>query len=180
MSVPANIRVNIGAPFPALVKGAGVVALTKRNGMWTVSLNYAVLGITPVIADPPNTYTLVWNALTGVFAVVPVSLLGSGGITPKIVTFAMSPYTPLLADRLLLVDTTGGVVVINMMLAAARLTGAGYLDLTIKDDKGNSAVNAIMVNRAGGDLLDNLAAYPIDTAYAAVTFQAKAGGYAVV
>lgn len=103
------------------------------------------------------------------------------GVTPTVVTFAMSPYTPLITDTALLVNTTGGAVVIQMPLSAARLTSKGYVPLVVKDDVGNSAVNAISVARAGAELIDGLTAYPIDTPYGATKFQPKAsGGYDAV
>jgi hypothetical protein len=96
-------------------------------------------------------------------------------ITPKIVTFAMSPYTVLPTDYLLLVDTTGGAVVLNMGLASDR---AGRR-VTIKDDVGNSAVNNITINRAGGDLVDGATSYVLDGNFAAATLDPKTGGYTV-
>lgn len=103
------------------------------------------------------------------------------GYNPTVVTFAQSPYTPLISDTVLLVDTTGGAVVIAMPLSATRLVPSGYLPLTVKDDKGNSAVNAIAVNRAGAELIDGVTSYPIDSPYTSVTFQPKStGGYDAV
>lgn len=97
--------------------------------------------------------------------------------TPTVVTFAMSPYAPGVGDSVLLVDTTGGPVVISMPLSAARLGRP----LTVKDDVGNSDVNAIAINRAGAELIDGATSVPIDSKYFSVTLQPKtAGGYDVV
>lgn len=131
--------------------------------------------------DPtaPLTATNVQNAIEQVQA--EVAVLGTPGYNPTVVTFAMSPYTPVITDTVLLVDTTGGAVSIQMPLAAARLTAAGYVPLIVKDDKGNSQVNAISVLRAGAELIDGLTTYPIDAPYASVNFQPKAsGGYDAV
>lgn len=38
MTLPANIRVNVAAPFPVLVQGAAGIAVAKQNGVWTISL----------------------------------------------------------------------------------------------------------------------------------------------
>jgi hypothetical protein len=89
-----------------------------------------------------------------------------------VVTVAMSPYTPLATDRILLVNTSAGAVTINMPPAAGRLG----LDLEIKDDTGNAAANPITVNGNGGETLDGFAAYPIDAPFAGVKFLPKAGG----
>lgn len=94
-------------------------------------------------------------------------------ITATPVTFAQSPYTPATSDQILLVNTSGGAVTINMPLAAAR---AG-LDLTIKDDTGNAAANPISVVASGAETTDGLATYPIDSNYGAATFAPQTGGY---
>lgn len=96
-------------------------------------------------------------------------------VVSKAINFAMSPYAVLATDTLLLVDTSGGAVTINMMAAAAR---AG-VELTIKDDTGNAVANPISVVPSGAETVDGLAPYPIDGAFSAVKFIPQAGGYAV-
>lgn len=131
--------------------------------------------------DPtaPLTATNVQDAIEQVQA--EVAVLGTPGYNPTVVTFAMSPYTPVITDTVLLVDTTGGAVSIQMPLSAARLTASGYVPLIVKDDVGNAAVSAITINRAGGETIDGLTAYVIDSNYTSVNLQPKAaGGYDVV
>lgn len=94
-------------------------------------------------------------------------------ITPTPVTFAMSPYTPTTTDQILLVNTSAGAVTINMPLSATR----SGLDLTIKDDTGNAATNAISVVASGAETTDGLATYPIDSNYGAAAFAPQTGGY---
>lgn len=97
--------------------------------------------------------------------------------TPTVVTFAMSPYAPVLSDTVLLVDSSGGQVVISMPLSAAR----GGRPLIVKDDTGNSDANPIAVNRAGAETIDGRTSYPIDSPFFSVNMQPKAvGGYDVV
>lgn len=105
MTLPANIRVNASAPFPSTVKGGNVVTVAKNNGIWTVSLNFAVLGLSQGVADPANTYVLVWNALTGVYSVIPMSAV-FGNKVVKILTGVgalASPYAALPTDEVLIV-----------------------------------------------------------------------------
>lgn len=124
-----------------------------------------------------NVQTAIEQVQTNVAAIAGAS----PGYTPTVVTFAMSPYTPLIADTVLLVTTAGGAVVINMPLASARLTSKGYQPLIIKDDVGNASTASITINRAGAELIDGLAAYVIDSNYTSVNLQPKAaGGYDVV
>jgi hypothetical protein len=114
----------------------------------------------------------------GAIEQVEAQAVAAGGVNPTIVTFAMSPYSPVITDTYLLVDTTGGAVVIQLPLSAARLTPRGYIPIEVKDDLGNSAVNAISVLRSGAELIDGVASYPIDSPYTLVKFQPKAsGGY---
>lgn len=100
----------------------------------------------------------------------------SGGIGPisTPVTVAMSPYTPLPTDTLLMVDTSAGAVTIQMPLSATRVR-----DLEVKDATGNAVANPISVLRAGGETIDGLTTYPIDSAFASAKFGPKAAGYFV-
>ena len=91
-----------------------------------------------------------------------------------IVTTAMSPYTPVTADRILLVDSTAGPITITLPLAATRTT-----DLIIKDDKGQAVANNISVNRTAPDTIDGLTTYLIDSKYSSTTFAPQTGGYYV-
>jgi hypothetical protein len=124
--------------------------------------------------------TDVQTAIEDVETQLQAAIVLPAGYSPTIVTFAMSPYTPLATDTVLLVNTTGGAVSIQMPLSATRLNASGYVPLTVKDDVGNAAINAIAVLRAGAETIDGLTSYPIDAPYASVTFQPKAAGYDVV
>lgn len=95
-------------------------------------------------------------------------------ITPTFVNVWMSPYTPLSTDQVLEVDTSGGAITIQMRLSATRIS-----DLEVKDVTGNAAANPISVQRAGGENIDGLTIYPLDSAYAAAKFGSKVGGYYV-
>ena len=103
------------------------------------------------------------------------SVLQPKTINPTAVNFAMSPYAPTNADSYLLVDTSGGAVVINLQAAALR---AG-LPLAVKDNTGNAVANPISLVPAGGETIDGLAPYPIDANFAAVQIAPRAGGYFV-
>lgn len=104
---------------------------------------------------------------------------GGGGtsppaITPTIVNFAMSPYSALVTDYLILVDTSGGAVVINLGAAAGR----GNKEITIKDSSGNAATNNVTINRNGADTIDGLTALTLASDFDSATLAPKTGGYA--
>lgn len=143
MTLPANIRVNMSAPFPAMVRGSGVVAVTKANGIWTVSLNYAALGLSAAVPDPANTYVLVWNALTGVFTMVPISYVASQHAV-KILT-APGPYPALPTDEVLIVKQLVGAAFTITVDWSQRTK-----PLRVVDGKGDAAVNNITVTPAAG------------------------------
>jgi hypothetical protein len=102
MTLPANIRVNMSAPFPATVKGAGPIGISKQNGIWTVQLNYGALVALPSAGDPANSLVLIWNAVTGVYSLIPISAVNGSKVIQTLVA-AESPYTALPTDEVLLI-----------------------------------------------------------------------------
>jgi hypothetical protein len=146
MTLPANIRVNTGAPFPALVKASAPLTIKKQNGIWTVGFTYSGLGQLPVGIDPTKVQVMVFNTITNTFQLTTIAGLQSGGLLTTTVTHAMSPYVPLPTDFYLLVDTTGGAVEIDLQLAATR----GGVALYIKDALGHAAANNITIKPQGG------------------------------
>lgn len=147
MTLPANIRINMSAPFPALVKGSGAIAIAKQNGIWTVSLNFAAFGQAPAVPDPANTYVLVWNALTGVFTLIPMSAV-AGQKATKILTGVgalASPYAALPTDEVLIVKQAAGAPFTITVDWSARSKA-----LRIVDGKGDAAVNNITITPKAG------------------------------
>jgi hypothetical protein len=144
MSLPANIRVNIGSPFPATVKGSGVVAVAKANGIWTVSLNFAAVAVSLAIADPANTYVLIWNILTGVYSITPVAAFATVSKVVKVLT-APGPYAALPTDD---------VLIIKQLVAAAFTVNVDWSQRTrplrVVDGKGDASVNKITITPSAG------------------------------
>ena len=67
MTLPANIRINVKAPFPANVSGAGMVVLTKANGIWTVSIDFTKLGPLTTTNDIPGALVAVYDPVTKLY-----------------------------------------------------------------------------------------------------------------
>lgn len=143
MTLPANIRVNVAAPFPAKVKGSGVVVISKTNGIWTIGLNFAAMAKLAVIADPANTYTLVWNALTGVYALAPASAFAAAKAV-KILT-APGPYAAQPNDEVLIVKQIVAAPFTITVDWAGRTKA-----LRVVDGKGDAFVNNISVTPTAG------------------------------
>ena len=96
-------------------------------------------------------------------------------IDPTPVNAGMSPYTPTGQDTILLVDTTAGPVTINLQPGASR----NRLELTVKDAAGHAAANPITLQPNGGETIDNLSPYVIDSNFAGVKLGPQAAGYFV-
>jgi len=118
----------------------------------------------------------VQNAIEQLQAEITTGSVTPPATIPKTITFAMSPYTVLPTDYLLDVDTSGGAVTINMMLAAAR----NNLELTVKDITGNASTNNISVVRGGAETIDGLTTYLIASDFGANKFKPKTSGYQVI
>lgn len=85
------------------------------------------------------------------------------------VTHAMSPYTVLLTDDYLSVDTSGGVVTLNFPNAPPSLR-----EWIVKDRTGNALANNITITTPGGtDLFDGAATYLIDDNYESIQILAN-------
>lgn len=141
--LPYNIRVNVNAPFPARVQGAAGVTVTKQNGTWTIALNYAAFQQSGTVADPINTYVLVWNAITGVFSAVPISAIAA--IRSVKTLTAAGPYTALPADEVLIVNqTVGAAFTVNVDWSQRSKP------LRIVDGKGDAASHNITITPAAG------------------------------
>ena len=67
------------------------------------------------------------------------------------VNFGMTPYPAAPADVILDVDTTGGVVQVDLPAVATVPPGKAYV---VKDAVGNAGVSAINVVPNGGETID--------------------------
>jgi hypothetical protein len=77
MTLPANIRVNVRVPFPALVQGGAFVTVAKANGIWSITPNYNLLAPAPAVT--PTQLIAVQDANTGVWNTVTATELQGGG-----------------------------------------------------------------------------------------------------
>jgi hypothetical protein len=84
MTFPADLRVNVAFPFPALVDGDGPITVGKNSGIWTVGYNVSRFPVSTIPAGSLATdYTLVWDSAANRFVNVSLSdLISSGGGPP--------------------------------------------------------------------------------------------------
>lgn len=91
------------------------------------------------------------------------------------VNAAMSPYEVQPLDTVLLVDTTGGPVTVNLPPGIER----SGLEITVKDAGGNANNNPITIAPDGAETIDGLTPYVIDSSYAGVKLGPTNTGYFV-
>lgn len=142
-SLPYNIRVNVNVPFPALVAGANGIKVTKQNGIWTIAADYTAFSQNSSVADPVNSFTLVWNALTGVFTLVQISAVSNLKVVKTL--NAAGPYSALPTDDVLIVNQTAGAPFTVNVDWSTRTK-----PLRVVDGKGDAATNNITITPAAG------------------------------
>jgi hypothetical protein len=93
-------------------------------------------------------------------------------INQTIISFVQSPYTAMVTDTFLSVDTSGGPISIILPGASTR----NGVPLTVKDATGRANTNNITVTFTGGELCDGQNAVVIDNSYGWETTTPSAGG----
>ncbi len=154
MSTPANIRVNTGAPFPALVKGSGPVTIAKNNGVWTVGFQIANLGGMPIGTDPTTVEILLWNTVTKSFQQATLAQANASPAFQRLFTGAGN-ITVNANDRVILVKQAVAAAV-NIILPTA-VSRAG-VPITVKDFAGVAAANPLTFVPSGADIIDGAGA----------------------
>ena len=165
MAPPANIRVNVAAPFPALVKAAGLITVGKAAGIWTIGFSIAQLGVEiPAIPNYPTDYLLVFDAVAGNFFKLPLSSLPQVGRTQRSVI--AGPVAITAADQILNLNLPASLVI----TLPSYVTRLG-VPLTFKDwSKATGApFFAQTIAAAAGEKIDGLASVPLNVAGQEIT-----------
>jgi len=161
MTLPASIRVNLSVPFPALVQGSGPIAITKQNGIWTVSLGFGSFPQSQSVPFPATTYTLVWDSSSGVFYLIPISQVASNKVVKTLA--AGSPYAAQPTDEVLLINAVPFTVTVDWSTRAKPLrvvdiTGAASVatPITITPAAGQTQLAQVnysyTIDGAGGSI----------------------------
>lgn len=162
MTLPANIRVNVRIPFPALVQGGAFITVAKANGIWTIKPNYQLLALAP--GQTPTQIVAVYDTASGGWNyVTAASLAGSGGgggggnIAYRTVTAAGAvAVTPTDVPTILLQKSPSGPSTIN--LPASSLRYGNGLPITVKDLTYDANTNNITFVPSSGETLDGFSA----------------------
>lgn len=155
MTLPANIRVNVRVPFPALVQGAAFITVSKANGIWTITPNYQLLAGAPSIT--PTQLIAVFDTASRIWSTVPADIFGSGGggsVIYRIVTSAGAVVVQPSDTVILLQKSPSGASTIDLPLSGSR----NGIPITVKDLTYDANTNNITFVPASGETLDGFSA----------------------
>jgi hypothetical protein len=87
--LPFAYRVNVSAAFPAQVVGTEGVEVSKANGIYTIGSAYESLAPIGSVPVPAQKNIKVWDSVSGIYNLMPMSLLAGAGAT--------GVFTPVLS-----------------------------------------------------------------------------------
>lgn len=159
LSLPANIRVNASFPFPALVVGAGAIAITKQNGIWTVSFNAGALGISiPNVSQLSTDYVVVYDSVAKQNVRVPLSAFNVASALPQRSVTA-TPIIVAANDQIINYNVNSAVT-----CTLPSYTTRSGAPLIFKDAGGHqSGTNTLTITPAGGETIDGQASLVLST-----------------
>ena len=148
MASLANIRVNIGAPFPAKSIGSTGINLIKANGIWTIKLDVSGFSVTTPGNSPTAWHALVYNTSLASYALARIE---PSAVVTKTADFTVGDYeNDIVCDKA--ADT------LTMTLpAAASWPGRCINVKTVQAQLVVSASDNV-VPLAGGDAADDILA----------------------
>jgi hypothetical protein len=142
MVAPANVRVNVQVPFPAMVTGSGPITIAKVNGVWQVGFSLTVFQ--QIFSVQARTQRSVTASPVGVQTTPP-----DGIINVNIATGNPTCLLPLANTRagapLTFKDVGGNFAAHPLVITAA---GADTIDglATITLDQARQAVTLVPFN----------------------------------
>lgn len=163
MSAPANIRVNTSVPFPALVRGSGMITIAKSFGQWIVGFSMSSLSRSvPTPAALATDYVLVYDSIANSYSRVALTDLAAASVSvlPTFLT-AAGTYTVTTETSLLVNRTVPAAANIQLPTAASR----NGIPIIIKDYAGNAATYNSTILPNGAELIDGLASIPLNANY---------------
>ena len=167
MTLPSNFRVNTTIPFPALVQGSGPISVNKSMGLWTVSLNFGLLGQQLPQGPQLNTdFLAVWDSIVGTYFTVPLSFFSTAGTAIKQRLISSPTDLPLIATDQQLNLNLSAPTTITLPGFASR----NGLPLTFKDAGMQAGTNNITFAAAAGETIDGFATVAMSVDGESITF----------
>jgi len=167
MTLPAHLRVNVGAPFPAVTKATVPITIAKANGIWVVGYSIANLATEqPSILQQQTDFITVWDSIVGNFFRVPLSSFASGGIggsgTQRSVT--AGPVVIVDSDRILNLNLSG-----SLTITLPGFASRNGVPLTFKDVGRMATANPLTIAAAAGETIDGNASIALNTNAQSIT-----------
>ena len=120
MALPANIRVNVRVPFPALVTGSGLITVSKANGIWTIGFNPALIAVQNPPVNAGADQAIVWDPVAKMLVLVPITYFQVVSSARTQRSIANAGNLPIVAgDSILNVNNVGDLAPI-VPLASTR------------------------------------------------------------
>jgi len=167
-ALPPSIRINLQAPFPALVMGSGPIVLSKQNGIWTVALDVNDLAAQ---APPPGNYAtdylLMWDSVAKTYFKISLTTVQGvvAGVARTQRSVIASPIVVAANDQILNVNINSGPATCALPAAATR---AG-VPLTFKDVGAQFGANNLTITPNGVETIDGGANLVLKTNHQGVT-----------
>lgn len=165
MVAPANVRVNVQAPFPAMVTGSGPITLAKANGVWQIGINGRLIntGNPGIVATD---YVIVWDDVAQAWLKISLSNLITAAAQARTQrSITASPIVVGPTDQIFNINVASGFVACTLPQASTR---AG-LALTFKDIGGHFALHNLVLTPFAGDTIDGAASLDLSTNFQGVT-----------
>jgi hypothetical protein len=165
MTLPASIRINVTAPFPALVVGTGPITLEKANGIWSVGFSIDRLAyVVPAPAALASDFLIAYDSAARTFFKLTLADVAAAAnvSTPSYDsaagTYNVTNETVLLIDKLIPAAHN-----IQLPAAAAR----NGVPIVIKDFAGvcGDPTKIATILPGAGEMIDGLAALPVNSNY---------------
>jgi hypothetical protein len=175
MTVPflqaRSIKLKVSARFPAMIFGRNGITVNKANGNYFVDIDYSRYNPLTLIppGDVPNLYVLVWNIITGIYELVPMTAIGQVTSLGTTVIVTTSPYTVLQNDTVVVVKRSAPS---QITLPLASLHNG---PVHISDGNLNAGTNNITITPAGGETIVGLPNWTLAGDGAGVTLYPFAG-----
>lgn len=124
--------------------------------------------VSPTAGEPTAVATFIAGSqvMAGTASGLSITQIGPATAVNTPVTFAMSPYTVVSSDIVLMCATSGGAISVVLPTAASSSNRV----IQVVDASGSAATNNVTVTVSGAGLINGSATYVINLAYGAASF----------
>jgi hypothetical protein len=165
LTLPANIRVNVAVPFPAMVTTASFITITKTNGLWIIGANGRFINT----ANPgiiATDYVIVWDDAAQTWLKISLSnLITQAQAIRAQRSVTVSPITVGPTDNILNVNISGVSPTCTLPQASTR-AGA---PVTFKDVGAQFQAHPLTITPFAGDTIDGAGSIVLNLNHQGVT-----------